>query len=250
MASQNKTDRPDGTRNVYRTLSIIREVIRLQDQNGSLSNIAKSVNIPISTVKRILSVLTMEGFVSFNPESKSYFLGYELYKMIRDSLPMMIKEEYHNALKKIAYITGDTSYLVVRSDLNGLCIDLAKGSHSIEIPYGIGTLTPLGLIASGIALLSPMEDEEILEVFNKNMVHYSNTGITTDKLWSDINTVRESGYIRCKSPLIEGLMNVAVPISDGDGNLVCSIVVSTTDVRMLPERCEEIYHIIIEQVYK
>ncbi len=248
MKSQNEKGHPDGTRNVYRTLSIIREVYRLQNNKGTLSNISKSLELPISTVKRILSVLTMEGFVNFSSDTKSYYLGYELYRMIRESMPIMIKEKYHIALQKIADITGDTSYLTIRSDLNSLCIDEAKGGCSIGISYGIGTLTPLGLIASGITLLSQMEDEKIIEVMEKNKIHYEKYQTTPEKIWHDINTVKEFGYIRCESIIIEGLMNVAVPISDKDGGLNCSIVVSSTGARMTSKRCEQIVQIINEQV--
>ena len=247
MLNRDKTQWPEGTRNVQRTLAIIREVSRLQNKGGSLSKIARAVNIPIPTVKRILSVLVLEGFVTFNSKSKHYSLGYELHKMIRESIPVMLKEKYHNALKEIAEITEDTAYLVIRSDFNGLCIDEAKGSCSLGIPYGVGSLTPLGLIASGIALLAPMDDVKIHEILGKNKGHYVKYKMTREKIWRHIQTIRESGYVRCGSHIIEGLMNVALPISDESGTVVCSMVVSSTDMRLAPKRCSEIVRLIKEK---
>lgn len=248
MPGWNKSKYPDGTRNVYRTLTIIREVYKLQGNQCSLSHIARSLDIPIPTVKRILSVLTIEGFVNFDSVSKTYHIGYDLYKMIKNSLPLMIKERYHTAIQRIAGITEDTTYLVIRKGLDTLCIDIATGSRSIEIPYGVGTLTPLGLIASGIVLLAGLDNKKINDIVEKNSDHFGRFNTEPGEVWNSINTVRESGYIRCESIVVEGLMNVAVPIPDENGDVICSIVVSSTEPRLPPERCKEIAHLILEQV--
>ena len=160
----------------------------------------------------------------------------------------MIKEKYHAAIQKIASITEDTTYLVIRKGLDTLCIDVATGSRSIEIPYGVGTLTPLGLIASGIVLLSGLADKEINDIVEKNSAHFDRLNTDPEEVWNGINAVRESGYIRCKSIIVEGLLNVAVPIVDEDGDVICSIVVSSTEPRLHPERCEKIAHLILEQL--
>jgi DNA-binding IclR family transcriptional regulator len=71
--------------------------------------------------------------------------------------------------------------------------------------------------------------------------------MTREKIWRHIRTLRKSGYLRCESHIIEGLMNVAVPISDETGKVVCSMVVSSTNMRLAPERCEDIVRLIKEK---
>ena len=61
---------PPGTRNVRRTISILRTVAKYQGKNSNLSRIARSVDLPISTTKRILDVLTTENILTFHRGSR------------------------------------------------------------------------------------------------------------------------------------------------------------------------------------
>ena len=119
---------PSGTRNVRRTVDILRAVAKNQNKGTPLSKIARAVDLPVSTVKRILTALTLDDFVSFSEDSKQYYIGYGLYEVAKESLPLNIRDQYRYLLEKIAKETGDTVYLNIRSGLEQICIDVAEGN--------------------------------------------------------------------------------------------------------------------------
>ena len=193
---------PTGTRNVRRTVAILRAVAKNQDKGAPLSKIARTVGLPVSTVKRILTVLSLEGFVSLSEEAKHYYIGHGLYELAKESLPLHIRDKYRYILEKIAKQTGDTVYLYMRSGLEHICIDVAEGDFSIRIPYGVGSRSHLGLLSGGIAILAGLPQEEIEDILIKNQDRYIESGVTVPEIWKHIKYFRKMGYIRLESKVI------------------------------------------------
>jgi DNA-binding IclR family transcriptional regulator len=198
-------------------------------------------------VKRILSVLTLEGFVSQSEKSKQYYLGYEFYEAAKKSFPVHIQDKYRHILEQIAKQTGDTVYLVIPSGLDQLCIDVAEGSFSIRIPYGVGSRAPLGLLAGGIPILANLPQKKVEEILTKNQQRYIEYDLTIQEIWKHIEKCRKMGYLRYESKLIAGLTGVAVPIINNK-EVVASIIVSSTAQRMPPVRCNQIQQLIRKEI--
>lgn len=247
---KNEVEYPSGTRSIQRAINIIKAVAQQQEKGITLSKISRATDLPMSTVKRILLILSCEGFVTINEASKRYYLGYEFHTMIRQSTPLMVKEKYHHALEAIANETEDAAYLVIRDNLSGLCIDAAKGTHAVSIPYEMGSRTPLGAIASGIAILSTMQEKDVEAILQVNQSFFSEIHLNLDTVRERIEECRNSGFVRCDSYKIAGLMNVGTPVLDDQGFLIGAIVVSSTTRRLPPKRCEKIYRLIHELVFR
>ncbi|MGD9124173.1 MAG: helix-turn-helix domain-containing protein, partial [Desulfarculaceae bacterium] len=93
---------PHGTRCIRRTVAIIKFLSGLQKNGATLSQIANKLSLPITTTKRILSVLVLEGFLSINDETKHYFLGHELVHSINKTWKSRFRNQYDKILKEIA----------------------------------------------------------------------------------------------------------------------------------------------------
>lgn len=239
---------PTGTRSVRRTVDILRAVAKNQDKGAPLSKIARMVGLPISTVKRILAALALDDFVSFSEDSKQYSIGYGLYQIATESLPLNIRDKYRFVLEKIARETGDTVYLNIRSGLEQVCIDVAEGAYSIRIAYGVGSRSCLGLLSGGIAILANLPQKEIEEILNKNQHRLAEYGVTIQETRNYIENYRNMGYVRFESKFIAGLVGVAVLIVEENKEAVASIVVGSTAQRMPPERCDQIQKLIKREI--
>jgi DNA-binding IclR family transcriptional regulator len=239
---------PAGTRSIRRTTNILRAIAKFHRNGASLSKISREVDLPIPTVKRILTILVLEGFVAFSNGSKQYYLGIELYKISQQSWPLNIQETYQLILERLAQKTGDTVYLIIPSGSDGLCIDLAEGQYSVRIPYGIGSRVGLGVGTSGLCLLSILPDDKIEKIMWKNRVSYQNYGVTNEEIWENIRKFKSIGYVRYDSKFVEGLVGVAVPIKDQDGNYIASITISSTEKRMPHERCKRLQRLINDEI--
>jgi len=233
---------PKGTQNVRRTLSIIRTVSKHSGKGATLSQIARSLDIPIPTVKRILSTMVLEGFMTMSKESKRYYIGYDLYDMIKRAHQFHIHDIYHVALENLAKKTEDTVHLVMRSGFDAVCLDLVEGKRAVRIPYGIRSHMPLGLGCSGLVILAFLPDEEMEKVIAINTLRYAEYKINVKELRSQIQDIRKRGYnLRYESKFIEGIVAVGVPIVDHKKDEVsAAITVSSTNSRMTVNRCREI----------
>lgn len=244
------TNLPSGTRNVQRTLNLLRTVALTKNRGIHLSQIARKVNLPITTAKRILTVLNIGGYVSFNKDTKKYYLGYSLFELVKDNISFEIKNQYHSTLQKIANITGNTVYLIVPSGLEQLCIDVAEGKYSIRISYGVGSRAPLGLLAGGITILAYLPKDEVRNILQKNIEHYTTYNLTLNEIWEQIKKVKEVGHLRFESRLMAGLVGVAVPILDKYNHVMASIIVSSTAQRMSIETCDNIQFLVKKELLK
>jgi len=247
-ASEQSSRWPTGTRNVRRTVAILRAVAKYQSKGAPLSKIARTVGLPISTVKRILTALTLDDFVSLSDDSKQYYIGYGLYDITKESFPLNFLDQYRDVIDTIARQTGDTVYLNMRSGLEQLCIGVAEGNFSIRISYGVGSRSLLGLLAGGVAILASLPRKEIDYILSKNAPRYIEYGVTAQEIWNHIEEYRKMGYVRYESRVIAGLVGVAVVIGSEPKKTIASIVVSSTAQRMPPERCEQIQKLIKRQI--
>jgi DNA-binding IclR family transcriptional regulator len=246
----NELNSPPGTRNVRRTLAILRAVAKYQGKGSQLSRIARAVDLPISTAKRILSVLAAEGILTFHKGSRQYYLGQELYEMIKPILRVTLQEKYHSVLERIATQTQDSVYLVVPSGLEAVCIDVAEGALAVRIPYGIGSSSPLGLMSSGLAILAALPDKDIESIIAKNQTSYAEYHLTKKEIREQIANYRRKGYILYKSHYIDGLVGLSMPILDDQNQIIASITDSSTVQRMTKERIKLIKEVIETELAK
>ncbi|ACN14407.1 putative transcriptional regulator (IclR-family protein) [Desulforapulum autotrophicum HRM2] len=246
-----KTVRPQGgAQSVRRTLSILRSISTYNDDGARLSKIARHVDLPPPTVHRILSVLIEEDFVSFDPVSKLYHMGAELYAMGEDSRLCSIRDRYQTAVRRITEQTGDATYLVIRSGYDGVCIDRVLGSARVQVlGYNIGERHPLGMGAAGQALLAFLPEHEcaaILEANSPRYLKYYNIHVDEVRTWIQQGQDRKHTYSSCK--ITQDAVGVGAPIFNKAGCVVAAISTAGICARMTPDRCRKNSEIIIAEI--
>ena len=73
MDSNQKTIK--GAQSVYRVLNILEEVILCGDRMITPKELSASLDIPVATVHRLLTVLRQKNFVACDPATKKYHIG-------------------------------------------------------------------------------------------------------------------------------------------------------------------------------
>ena len=73
MDSNQKTIK--GAQSVYRVLNILEEVILCGDRMMTPKELSASLDIPVATVHRLLTVLRQKNFVACDPATKKYHIG-------------------------------------------------------------------------------------------------------------------------------------------------------------------------------
>ena len=131
-----------GVQSIRRAVSLLRAVSRFNEQGASLSKIARITDLKLSTAHRILSTLTSEGLIRFDPVSKLYHVGFELFTLGNMANQFTIRGRFRTALEFIAKKTNDTVYLIIREGYDSICIDRVEGSSPLRLVFDIGERRP------------------------------------------------------------------------------------------------------------
>lgn len=239
----------NGPQSIHRALSVLRTVSKYSEKGARLSEIAIKVELHVSTVRRILLVLCTEGFATFDPVSKLYHLGSEIYSLCSIPQFFSLRNSYRLALEHIANKTEDTVFLFVRSGNDTLCIDRVDGHTTIRIIYDIGMRRPMGLGASGLAILACLPDVEVERILAANKLRYlQHNNLSVERVRDLVKIARELGFSLNKDNVQNGVTGVGISIGTEENDPIGAISVASTSERMTQKRCAEISQIIESEI--
>ncbi len=235
-----------GTQSVHRTVSLLRTIAKYNKQGVNLSKIARDTGLHTATVHRILSALALEGFLTYDSVSKLYHLGIELYHIGKEAHHFSMYELYHPIIEKIAEVTEDTVFLLIRSGNDVLCLDRVQGKFPIRtMTIEIGVRRPLGIGVGSLSLIAFSSEEDFEKTLSENEDRYPDfKGLTKDILHDLAKKSFKKGYIVSKGLFHEGVTSVGVPIKDKNNKIVAAITVAAIDKRMDSSRCKEIAELV------
>ena len=124
-------------------------------KNGlSLAAIAKEVNLPRSTVQRIVSALACEGLLFSDGSHRSIRLGGELFQVAAQH-HLDVVEIIHPFLKDLSEVTGETVDLAVLRGSRLVFIDQVTGSQRLRAVSSVGEAFSLHNSANGFTRVKP-----------------------------------------------------------------------------------------------
>jgi len=188
----------------------------------SLTDLAKQLNLAMSTTSRIVATLEKRSFLTRNNETQRYSLGSRLAQIGALGLSNM-------ELRKIAlpfmrelnavYNEGVSLY-VVQGD-ERLCVERVESTRPLRRVINVGDRHPLTRGAAGrvlLAYLPPARRQALLA---------GDPFATEDAL----EELRRSGYTVSLGEREEGVTSIAAPIQDAKCEVVAAIAMSGPSVR-------------------
>ena len=143
---------------ISRAASILRALA--QSSGGmSLGQIATRVNLPRSTVQRIVAALSAEGYIVSDGGSGGIRLGPEIHSLAQAAAGDL-KERLRPVMRDIAAKTGETVDLAVLKRGRMHFIDQIVGTHRLRTVSSIGETFPLTTTANGKAALACLDQTE------------------------------------------------------------------------------------------
>jgi DNA-binding IclR family transcriptional regulator len=239
-----------GAQSIRRTIAILRSVSKFNREGARLSLIAKDVGLPPPTVHRILAVLHEEDFLSFDPSTKLYHLGMELYSLGAATQQLSIRDRYHTALERICEQTNDVIHLVVRSGYDGVCIDQVTGNARVQVlGFDVGERRLLGIGAAGQALLAFLPEKQRESIIAANSHGYMKYyGIGAEEVREWLRNTRKKKYANSIHIVSPESIGVGVPVFNRNGQVVAAISMAGISGRMTSEKCREIAEIMQSEI--
>jgi DNA-binding IclR family transcriptional regulator len=188
-----KIKKRNGIQVIARAAAILR-TLRDAPEGLSLSQIAKQIELPRSTVQRIVESLDHENLVISASLSKGVRLGPALISLAA-ATRFEITEIARNTIQQIARDSREAVALSLCSGSKIIFVDQVASTYDLRVDVPIGHSLPMHSTAPGKAVMAAM-DEDALEKLQArlNLIKFTTNTITT---WSamekELERVRKSG---------------------------------------------------------
>lgn len=221
---------------IDRTFDIL-ELMARQDRGMTLTEIAEQIDLPKSTVHRLLAVLRERNYIEKNDSSSIYRLGLEFIELCSGLLNSLeLKTEAQPDLRRLSLQTGQVVFLAIEQEGELVYIDKIDKFNEIRSYCFIGQRRPLYCTALGKALLTGRSNEEIRELIDEEqMTPYTEHTLTSlSALIEDVAQSRSRGYAIDNEEVELGMRCVAAAIKDYR-NMVIAAVSTSWDLEQYEE---------------
>ncbi len=224
-------DGPNDNSALARGLRVFRAIAERGSAN--VASIAAELDIPTSTVYRLVHTLRDVGLVSVRDNEyrvSRTFANITTVRLHHDLLSTAARP----ALERLAEETGGTSNLLVRSGLSAFCV------HEVESERGEGPRLPIGqpmTLHAGAehrVLLAFAPPPLIDAVIGSGLTTYTGTTPSAPALRTSLAAIRQRRLAVSHGEYLPGVVAVGVPVFLHH-SVVCSVGVAGPDERCTDE---------------
>ncbi|MCU4925866.1 IclR family transcriptional regulator [Halobacteria archaeon AArc-dxtr1] len=225
----------DGIQAIDRTFGIV-EALRTAEGAG-VSELARAVDLPKSTVHNHLRTLERAGYVVHHGDE--YRVGLKFLQLgERARRHHDLYDVARAQVDKLAEQTGEISGLMTEEHGEGVFIYRGRGAEAAHIDTAIGDRVPLHCTALGKAILAFLPADRREEIVDQHGLAEitENTITDRDELFAELETVRERQIAFDDAERLDGLRCVAAPILDQSDTVLGAISIAGPTHRMKDER--------------
>lgn len=176
----------NGVQVIARAAAILR-ALKGEDAGLTLSQLAERLDLPRSTVQRIVGALQTENLVISATANRGIRLGPGL-AALAEGARINVVDIFRPHLTALARATRETVDLAVLRGNSLVFVDQVPGTHRLRTVSAVGEAFPLPDTANGKAALALFSDEEVTELLS--------SGISADRLTAllaELAAVRKTG---------------------------------------------------------
>lgn len=221
---------------IARAMDILK-AMKKPDADFSIAYLAEKLDLPPSTIHRILKTLCEERFVVRDDRAHSYKLGPALIPLgIVVQHNLNVQHSVTPILKSLSNSTGEDSFFIMATGNKGLILEKAESDNPLKVIDRFGYERFLHNGANRRAILAFQSDvfiEEYIENVLKSPLEESD--ITPEKLTELLEVIRRNGVAVSYGEYIKDTVGVACPIYDFNGEVKYSMGIILPTHRMKNE---------------
>lgn len=214
---------------LQKVFSILETVISLQGNGCTYTEIVTKVNLPKSSVHRILKDLTQLGYIVYNPENKRYYGSFKLAALGAEvTAHFQLRNHVRPYLLELHQATGHTTNLGVRNGTVGVFADKVHAQDfGIKLFSEIGKTFPLYCTGLGKILLAHAPVGVLTELLEQPLESYTEATLTEpEPIKLELRAVKKQGYALDKEEITKGIMCVAAPVFGYNQELLGAISIA------------------------
>ncbi len=229
----------------------ILDCFRETQVDWGVSELAKELNIPKSTIASLLKTMVDCGYLRQDERTKKYHLGLRVLELgFVARIDMQVRKYALPILEELQRATEEIVYLTVPRYGEVLYLETVYPSQR-QVRYSdVGRLGPMHCTGVGKAMMAYMPDEYVEQIAAvKGLQKFtSNTITTVEDLKAELARTRERGYAIDNGEHDRNIGCVAIPLVDDDGLAVAGVSVSGPVLRFGPEVQQKYAELTMEAV--
>ena len=209
-----------------KVFSIMEKVVARQDKGLTYSEIVTALDLPKSSVHRILKDLTDLGYLNFNPETKKYFGSLRLAALGAEVMShFQLRDHVRPHLLGMHRETDHTTNLGIIDGTMGVFVDkIESRDFGIKLFSEIGKTFPLHCTGLGKTLLAFSSDDIVSKLLETPLKAMTDKTITDPEMFRrELAVIRDRGYALDNEEITRGIMCVAAPVFGFQDELICAI---------------------------
>lgn len=233
---------------VERTIQILKAFSEEEPELG-VGELSRRLDLPKSTVFRLLSTLEANGLVAQNAETGRYRLGVELIALAYN---VMVYADLRRValphLRRLADTVQETVSLSVLDGDDTVNVEQVVPPRRLVVRAGwVGRRMPVHTVSAGKAIVAFFSESERTQLLNGELEALTPKTITApDVLRAQLERVRARGYATAYEELEEGLHALAAPVRNHEKAVTASVSISGPASRLTRDRIHEIAPQVIE----
>jgi DNA-binding IclR family transcriptional regulator len=205
------------------------DTLALEGDSVSLKTVSERTGLHPSTAHRILNDLAVGGFVERSGPG-TYRLGLRLLQLgnlVKSRLD--VRDLAIRPMQDLHRLTGQPVALHVRQDDEVLCVERTSSERNgIQVNRVLGARAPLAANAAGKVLISQWTAAQLHALAHAN-------GTRAEALHTELQNVRANGFAVDNDSVEADHQQAAAPVVDDSGQIVASLSLSTTSLRLNAE---------------
>jgi len=216
-----------------------------QDKSLSAPELAKRLDVPRSTVFRLLATLERMGFVERNDGGRDFRLGMAVLRLGFEYLASLELTELGRPL--LDRLRDDISYpcnLVVRDGRYIVYVAKSATSTAFGGSVNVGTRLPAHATVLGRVLLQDLSLAELRDLYPEEHleIYSASTPKTVVELFDMVQKDREHGYVLQEGFFEAHISTIAAPVRDHTGSIVAALgaTIPSPHIELKPAQRDEV----------
>lgn len=213
----------------------------LAQSPAGLSETARRVDLPKSTVARLLATLEKMEAVERDEEGRLYRLGPIVQRLSSAAGgPAQLTAFARPYLEELTATTGEAAGISIPDGFNVHYVDQTEATHPVQVRDWTGELIPMHVVPSGLVIMAHWPQEQTNLYLTRTLARMTaNTVTDPDLIRKRLAGIWERGYEWVYEEFVEGINSVAAPVLERNGLITAALHVHGPAYRFPPEGQDE-----------
>ena len=205
-----------GVQSVDRAFAILGEVA---DDPAGISELSRRLDLPTSTVARLLATLEALGAVERLDDESGYRVGPSLVTMASSvDTTQSLLAVAHATMEELVEMVAEAVGLSIPAGYDVHYIGQMDCANPVQVRDWTGVSLPMHLVPSGMVVLAHWPDDAVDRYLDRKLDRYTARSVIRPTLIRErLQQVRENGVIWMEEEFSEGINSVAAPLFNAAG---------------------------------